>query len=464
MRVIRTVRRSAGKEIRPVKKKRREPIVLSQMHPFTLFLVLSGCIILTFAMIHIENVAGFFRRIFSAIGPVFAGLIFAFLLAPAEQMTEKRIAKWLAKPIEKHPRLKSLPRGLSSFLVVLVFVGSIVLLVIATFSQVVDGVSRALDRLPQYFDLITAHIEKLFSSNNNIVQYLTQLSEKFSATELGMGQVDTMDITQRILSVAASGAAGTLGFLYDVIVGFVIAVYLLISRDRFLKQWKQILYAAFKPKTAAWIDGQFSIANQTFGTAAIGKLIDSVIIGMLCFIGCSIIRTPYSTLIAVIIGVTNMIPYFGPIFGAIPSVLLILMESPPKALYFLIFIVALQQFDANILDPRIVGKSIGLPAFWELFACMLGGGLFGIIGLIIGVPAFAVVYTLVKQMVSERLNDRVRDDELTPEFLRDTLGVTEAIQNSGLFSDDESDSPYLQHLILLEDIAQNPDERNKLDT
>ena len=159
-----------------------------------------------------------------------------------------------------------------------------------------------------------------------------------------------------------------------------------------------------------------------------------------------------------------MIPYFGPIFGAIPSVLLILMESPPKALYFLIFIVALQQFDANILDPRIVGKSIGLPAFWELFACMLGGGLFGIIGLIIGVPAFAVVYTLVKQMVSERLNDRVRDDELTPEFLRDTLGVTEAIQDSGLFSDGESDSPYLQHLILLEDIAQNPDERNKPDT
>ena len=122
----------------------------------------------------------------------------------------------------------------------------------------------------------------------------------------------------------------------------------------------------------------------------------------------------------------------------------------------MIFIIALQQFDANILDPRIVGKSIGLPAFWELFACLLGGGLFGIVGLIIGVPAFAVIYTLVKQIVSERLGDRVKDGELTPEFLQNTLGITEIVQESGLFSDDESDSPYIQHLILLEDIAQQP--------
>ena len=442
-----------------MKKPRREPIMLSQMRPVTLFLVLSGCIVVTFAMIHMDRVAKYIGRVLSALGPVFAGFIFAFLLAPAESLTEKRIAKWMAKSIEKHPRLRNAPRGISSFLVVLLFIGSIALLVTVTFSQVVDGMTRAIDNLPHYIDLVTEHIEHMFSADNNIARYLSMLNDRFSATELGMGKVDPMDITQKIVSAAATGAAGTLGFLYDVIVGFVIAVYLLISRDRFLKQWKQILYAVCKPKTALWIDGQFTLANQTFGTAVIGKLIDSVIIGMLCFIGCSVIRTPYSSLIAVIIGVTNVIPYFGPIFGALPCVLLILMESPPKALYFFIFIIALQQFDANILDPRIVGKSIGLPAFWELFACLLGGGMFGVIGLILGVPAFAVVYTLVKQLVSERLLDRVREEELTPEFLRESLGVTEVIQESGLFSDNESDSPYLQHLILLEDIAQKPDER-----
>lgn len=440
-----------------MKRPRREPIVLSQMRPITLFLVLSGCIILTFGLIHLADVTKFLRKVLSALGPVFAGFVFAYLLAPAEKAVENRIQKMFARSIRKHPKMAMMPRGLASFLVVLLFIGSIVLLVCATFSQVVDGVSTAIDKMPHYFDLIMAHIEKWLHADNNLARYLNELQKRFSMTDLGMGKVDTVDVSQRILSAVASGAAGTFGFLYNVIVGFIIAVYLLISRDRFLRQWKQILFAVCKPKTARWIDRQMTVANQTFGTAAIGKSIDSVIVGMLCFIGISIIGTPYTALIAVIVGITNMIPYFGPIFGAIPCVLLILMESPAKALYFFIFIIALQQFDANILDPRIVGSSIGLPAFWELFACMLGGGLFGVIGLVIGVPMFAVFYTIIKQLVTERLDERSRDGELSEEFLRDSLGLTEKVQQSGLFEDDEeADSPYLQHLILLEDIAQQP--------
>lgn len=439
-----------------MKRQRREPIVLSQMRPITLFLVLSGCIIVTFGLIHINDVTKFLRKLFSALGPVFAGFIFAYLLTPAEKAVEKRIEKMFARAVQKHPSLKTAPRGVASFLVVLMFIGSIVLLVAATFSQVVDGVSTAIGKMPHYFDLIMEHIEKLLHTDNNLARYLNEIQKSFSMTDLGMGKVDTVDVSQRILSAVASGAAGTFGFLYNVIVGFIIAVYLLISRDRFLRQWKQILFAVCKPKTAMWIDKQMTVANQTFGTAAIGKFIDSVIVGMLCFIGISIIGTPYTALIAVIVGITNMVPYFGPIVGAIPCTLLILMESPAKALYFFIFIIALQQFDANILDPKIVGSSIGLPAFWELFACMLGGGLFGIIGLIIGVPLFAVVYTIIKQLVTERLDERGKDGELSEEFLREELGLTENVQQSGLFEDDEADSPYLQHLILLEDIAQQP--------
>lgn len=446
-----------------MKRQRREPIVLSQMRPITLFLVLAGCITLTFAFIHFSDVTSFFRRIASAISPVFAGFVFAYLLAPAASMLEKRFGKLLARPISRHPKLGVLPRGISSFLVVALFIGSIALLVMITFSQVVTGLSTAIDQLPHYFDLVMAHVQKLLHADNTLAEYLRQIQENFSATELGMGNVDPVDVSQKILTAVASGASSTFGFLYAVIVGFVIAVYLLVSRGRFMRQWKQILYAVCKPKTADWIDKQMTTANQTFGTAAIGKLLDSLIIGMLCFIGVTIIGTPYTTLIAVIIGVTNMIPYFGPIFGAVPCILLILMENPLKALYFLIFIVALQQFDANILDPKIVGKSIGLPAFWELFACMLGGGLFGIIGLIIGVPMFAVVYTLIRQLVMERLDERAKDGELTPEFLRDSLGITGDIEDSGLFHDDESESPYLQHLILLEDIAQQPADEKESD-
>lgn len=438
-----------------MKRQRREPIVLSQMHPVTLFLVLCGCILVTFGLIHFDSVVGLLRKIISALSPVLAGGVFAYLLNPAVGWLEKRFAKMMGKAIGKHPKLAQVPRALSSFLAVLLFVGTIVLLVAVTSSQVVDGISTFIDNLPYYIEKLSASFEHLLSADNIISKYLNQISENFSATALASGQVDTVDLTQKLLSLLASGAAGTLGFLYSTIVGFIIAIYLLVSKDRFLRQWKQVLYAVCKPKTARWIDEQMTVANDTFGTAVLGKLVDSVIIGMICFIGSSIIGVPYATLISVIIGVTNVIPYFGPIFGAIPCVLLILMENPVKAVYFLIFIVALQQFDANILDPRIVGQSIGLPAFWELFACMLGGGLFGIIGLIIGVPAFAVLYSLIRQIVTERLTERARDGEIDQEFLRDTLCVKDDVQESGLLDEDSIDSPYVQHLIWLEEISEH---------
>lgn len=446
-----------------MKRQDHEPIVLSKTWLITLFLGLAGCITLTFAFIYLDDVAKFFRRIISALSPVFAGFVFAYLLTPAASMLERRLQKILKKTIQKHPKLSILPRGISSFLAVLLFIGTIALLVIATFSQVVSGLSTAIDQIPHYFDIVMKNIEKMIHADNMVAEYLRDLKDRFSETKLGMGNVDTVDVTKKILSVVASGATSTLGFIYAVIVGLVIAVYLLMSRTRFVRQWRQILYVVFKPKTADWINKQMIAANHTFGTAAIGKLIDSLIIGVLCFIGVTIIGTPYTTLIAVIVGTTNVIPYFGPVIGAIPCFLLILMENPLQALYFLIFIIALQQFDANILAPKIIGQSIGLPAFWELFACLLGGGLFGIIGLIIGVPMFAVLYTLIRQLVMERLDERAKNGELAPEFLRDTLDISGYIEDSGLFHDDESETPYLQHLILLEDIAQKPSGKKDTD-
>lgn len=444
------------------KRRRREPIVLSQMRPVTLLLVLCGCILFTFALINISSVGEFFGKILSALGPVIAGAIFAYILAPAASWLERRFNGLLKKPIEKHPKLAKFTRGLSAFLAVSLFVGSLTLLVIAVSSQVAEGVSTLLDRLPDYIQSLTDTAEDLLHRDSRFSKMLQDLSERFLNTELGMGQVDTVELSQRILSTLASGAAGTLGFLYDVVVGFIIAVYLLISRERFIKQFRQILYACTRKKIADQISEKMQSASNTFGTAVLGKFVDSVIIGMLCFIGMTILRMPYTTLIAAVIGTTNMIPFFGPIIGAIPCVLLVFMESPIKALYFLIFVVVLQQFDANILDPRIVGSSIGLPAFWELFACMLGGGLFGIAGLIVGVPAFAVIYELVRELVGARLGRRVRAGELEEDFVRGTLGVEEMPDfDSGDDDDDLPDSPYVQNLIMLEEIAQPPERRQE---
>lgn len=404
-------------------KPKREPIVLAQMRPFTLFLVLSGCIAVTFGFIHIVSVAKWVGKVISALGPVIFGAIFAYLLNPAMEVCEKRIRRIFAKPLEKHEKLHMLPRVASALLVVLLFAGSLTLLAVSTFSQVVDGISTFLDKLPQYIDNITAWVDRFLHNNSSLTKYINELINRFEATEFGTGQVDTMDVTQKILSVLASGAAGTLGFVYNVVVGFVITIYLLISKERFLRQWKQILYVLVSEKTAKFIDSGMVEANKIFGTAILGKMIDSLLIGAICFISNTIMGMPYATLIAVIIGVTNMIPYFGPIFGAIPCILLLLMESPGKALYFLIFIVVLQQIDANLLDPRIVGKSIGLPAFWELFACLLGGGLFGVPGLVLGVPIFALVYQFTKKIVKDELQRRGRRNQIDKDVLSEKLGM-----------------------------------------
>ena len=430
--------------------------MLSQMRPITLFLVLCGCILFTYGLINLSDVSAWFNKVFSALQPVIVGFVFAYLLNPAAIWLEKRFDRIFAKPIAKHPKLRTLPRVLSSFLVVLVFVGGLVALVIAVFTQVMNGVGTFLERLPEYVNSITDSVQRFFQKDSSFNNYIKQFFANISTSDLVTGHLNTVDLSQKLLSMIVSGASGTFGVLYNVVIGFVVAVYLLVSKERFLRQWKQVLFSVFKPKTAHWIDDRMSKANDTFGTAVVGKTADSVIIGIFCFIGCTIMQIPYTAMVAVIIGITNMIPYFGPILGSIPCLLLILMENPVKALYFLIFIVILQQFDANILDPRIVGTSIGLPAFWELFACMLGGGLFGIVGLIIGVPLFAMIYGLIKQLVGERLSDRAHKGELDSSFVRETLGVTTEVEKSGLFDSEAADSPYVQNFVVLEEISEQP--------
>ena len=214
---------------------------------------------------------------------------------------------------------------------------------------------------------------------------------------------------QNILSGAALGVLNVVVVLKNLIIGIIVAVYMLASRKRFVQQGKMVLYSVVKPRWASLITEEVKYADRMFGGFINGKILDSAIIGLLCYIGCLIFKFPSALLVSVIIGVTNVIPFFGPFIGAIPATLLILIQNPIKALWFVLFVLVLQQVDGNIIGPKILGNTTGLSSFWVLFAILLFGGLWGFVGMIIGVPLFAVIYDVLKKFVFHGLR---RNEEM----------------------------------------------------
>ena len=214
---------------------------------------------------------------------------------------------------------------------------------------------------------------------------------------------------QNILSGAALGVLNVVVVLKNLIIGIIVAVYMLASRKRFVQQGKMVLYSVVKPRWASLITEEVKYADKMFGGFINGKILDSAIIGVLCYIGCLIFKFPSALLVSVIIGVTNVIPFFGPFIGAIPATLLILIQNPIKALWFVLFVLVLQQLDGNIIGPKILGNTTGLSSFWVLFAILLFGGLWGFAGMIVGVPLFAVIYDVIKKLVIHGLR---RNEEL----------------------------------------------------
>lgn len=214
---------------------------------------------------------------------------------------------------------------------------------------------------------------------------------------------------QNILSGAALGVLNVVVVLKNLIIGIIVAVYMLSSRKRFVQQGKMVLYSVVKPRWASLITEEVKYADRMFGGFINGKILDSAIIGLLCYIGCLIFKFPSALLVSVIIGVTNVIPFFGPFIGAIPATLLILIQNPIKALWFVLFVLVLQQVDGNIIGPKILGNTTGLSSFWVLFAILLFGGLWGFAGMIVGVPLFAVIYDVIKKLVIHGLR---RNEEL----------------------------------------------------
>ncbi len=241
--------------------------------------------------------------------------------------------------------------------------------------------------------------QEFFEENHDLLLMIESAYDSISLNLDTWIKTTLVPSMQNIVSGVGSGVISVVNTLKNLLIGIIVAVYLLASRKRFAQQAKMILYSAVPSPWAQRILDEVKYADRMFGGFINGKILDSAIIGVLCYIVCLIVRFPSALLVSVIIGVTNVIPFFGPFIGAIPATLLILIQDPIKAIWFVLFVFILQQLDGNVIGPKILGNSTGLSSFWVLFAILLFGGLWGFVGMIVGVPLFAVIYDVVKKLV-----------------------------------------------------------------
>lgn len=372
------------------------------------FLVIAASICFYYLIFRSEAFSAKINTFISILSPVIYGIIIAYLLTPIVNFIERRMLKPLftKKTPEITPKKKKCMRVISVILSLLL----VILLFYAFISVIVPEVSRSIIAIsyqfPYYIRNLTQFSNKLLQDNPTLNDLFTQFVDDYSGELSNFLNKTIIPQTQEILKHISLSLISLFKTLWNVIIGAIISVYVLFNKELFAGQAKKIAYALLNTEHANTFIKDIRFTSQTFIGFLSGKIVDSIIIGILCFIGLSILKMPYAILVSVIVGVTNVIPFFGPYLGAIPSALLILLVNPLKCLYFIIFIIILQQLDGNVIGPKILGQSTGLSGFWVIFSITIFGGLWGVGGMIIGVPLWAVIYALVKRTIGRKLKNK----------------------------------------------------------
>ena len=338
--------------------------------------------------------------------PFIYGCVLAYLIYPISQGITAYLDKLTGGKYTKFTLSAGIFTGLT------VFVVAIYLLLWMLLPQLIDSIVSIVTGMPGMVDSLSKWIETVLK-NNPELQEVAATALQNSSLQLETWLTGTLiPKAQELITSLSASVVSTLWGLFDFVIGIIVCVYVLSSADKLKRQAKMIVNALTSEKYAEKIFEVTYEMDQCFGGFIRGKLLDSLIIGILCFICVSFMKMPYPVLISTIVGVTNIIPFFGPFIGAIPSGILILTVDPMQALYFAIFIFVLQQFDGNILGPAILGQSTGLGSIWVLFSILIFGDMFGFVGMIIGVPTFAVVYYLISKFVFKKLHEKEMDDEI----------------------------------------------------
>ena len=343
--------------------------------------------------------------------PFIYGAVIAYLLKPVCHCVEDFLRRLL--PEKMGTVANMLAVTISLLFGILVVYALIMMIVPQLITSVTTLYYTARNNLNDFVDW--ASHQEIIASNQKLLDFIETSYDNLQDTLDNIVRTKLVPSMQSLLSGAALGVMSFVTFLKNIIIGVIVSVYLLASRKKFGQQGKMILYSLIKPRWADIILEEILYADKMFGGFINGKILDSAIIGVLCYIACLIFKFPSALLVSVIIGVTNVIPFFGPFIGAIPATLLILIQNPIKALWFVLFVLVLQQVDGNIIGPKILGNTTGLSSFWVLFAILLFGGLWGFVGMIIGVPLFAVIYDVLKKFVFHGLR-RNKEMELVTTY------------------------------------------------
>ena len=373
----------------------------------TAFCVICGVMLFYDLVFRDSTIMHYAKKLTQILAPVLYGVFIAYLLTPVVNWFEQKIFL-PGKGLELNRRFPSLektivPRSISILLSWVIVAIAVYFLMSALLPELYRSILQLIANAEGYYRTVAGWIQQFLDASPDARSWLVTLVENYYQDALDF---ITTNLLPRAQSAVEAVTGGLLSFIYsvlDFLVGIIVSVYVLATKEGFAATGCKMLYCFCSQERSAWIIRGVKKVNRIFSGFVRGKLLDSLIIGILCFIFSKIFAFPYAPLISVVVGVTNVIPFFGPFLGAIPTAFLVLLVDPLKCFYFVLFILALQQFDGNILGPKILGDSTGLSSFWVIVAILAGGGLWGIAGMFFGVPLFACIYTAIRNYSAWRL-------------------------------------------------------------
>ena len=371
-----------------------------------IILTIALCLVVVFMSLldKIPVVFGWIGVFISALTPLIIGCAFAFLLNPIVKFFKKQFRKIIKK--KKAAEADKLANTIAVTVTAVIFVGMIIALLAIILPQLKDSLFTLYEKLPGYFDGIKKWLNGVFSNSPEIQKTISQYMDNFQSVLSKLFSETLLPNMDSVISWITSGLMGFLTAVLDIIIGLIVSIYILIDKENLKAKSKRVIYSCVSKKAGNKVLDALEYVNRVFGGFVNGKIIDSIVIGVMTGLFCGIVDMPYAMLVSVIIGVTNIIPFFGPFIGAIPSAFLILVESPQMALIFIIFILVLQQVDANLVQPMVLGDSTGLSGLGVLLAIIVGSNLFGFVGMILAVPGFAIIMTILTFIQKQRLKKR----------------------------------------------------------